>query len=110
MDEDRTVDIAALVAELNRHFDGLDPCKLERYLAEIVDWNEQLGLVSKRSTGDVLDRMVRQSAQLLYFVEDNSVFDPPDGRIRIVDIGSGGGFPGIPLKVIRPDLRLTLFD
>ena len=32
------------------------------------------------------------------------------GNISILDLGSGGGFPGIPLAIVRPDLKLTLLD
>jgi len=34
----------------------------------------------------------------------------PSGRLRLVDVGSGGGLPGLPLRIARPDLELTLLE
>src|SRR5215472_16671956 len=54
------------------------------------------GLVSQ-SAADLID----DSLVLLDFIGDAS---------RLVDVGSGGGLPGLPLKLVRPDLRVTLIE
>lgn len=104
-----STDIPALVEPLTRQFTNLDTGVLGRYLSEIVAWNEQIGLVSKSATAAALERLVRQSAQLYEFIDGCGVFDY-DGRPRIVDIGAGGGFPGIIWKITRPDVELVLVE
>ncbi|MDR0360261.1 MAG: 16S rRNA (guanine(527)-N(7))-methyltransferase RsmG [bacterium] len=63
----------------------------------LVSWP---GLVSARARNDVTD-LVRDSLALL---------DHLGGAVSVVDVGSGGGMPGIPLQLARPDLRVTLLE
>ncbi len=83
---------------------------LEKYLGEIVRWNRALGLVSKRSTEASLKRLVRQSVGLWDFLAgecDRSRDIRPD---RVVDIGSGAGFPGVIWKLLRPEITVVLVE
>jgi len=80
------------------------------FLRELVTWNPRLGLVSKRETPSVIVHLIRQCIDMWDFVEDHverSLFAAP---FRIVDVGSGGGFPGIIWKLLEPDLHLTLVE
>jgi len=95
---------------LSREFPGLNREVLEKYLGEIARWNRALGLVSKRSTEASLNRLVRQSVGLWDFLAgecDRSRDVRPD---RVVDIGSGAGFPGVIWKLLRPEITVVLVD
>lgn len=76
--------------------------RLHRYLEELHRWNDRINLTAvpveqgwERHIGDVLTLLA---------------LAPPPSRSRCIDIGTGGGVPGIPLAILRPDLHLTLVD
>ena len=71
------------------------------YLDLLVKWNQKINLTSEKSSQDILLRHIFDSLQYA------PVISPKD---EIVDIGSGAGFPGIPLKIIYPELVATLIE
>ncbi|MFI5284726.1 MAG: 16S rRNA (guanine(527)-N(7))-methyltransferase RsmG [Candidatus Dormibacteria bacterium] len=75
---------------------------LDAYLDELVRWSTHLNLTSI-GRAQMWARNVVEVQQLL------GVAAPPLG-CRVVDIGSGGGVPGIVIAVLRPDLSVTLID
>jgi len=72
-----------------------------RFNELLLDWNLKINLISRNSIS--IEAQVLNSVFFLtkYSIPVNS---------RIVDIGTGGGFPGIPLKILRNDIKLTLID
>ncbi len=72
-------------------------------LEEVLRWNQRMHLTGHRTPEDVLVYHFLDSLSLL------AVLPPPQG-VRLADVGTGPGFPGLPLKILRPDLRLTLFE
>ena len=81
--------------------------EFDDYVEELLKWNPQLGLVSKKSTPRIVARLVRRSVELWDFAVEYA--DLETGG-RVVDVGSGGGFPGIVWKLMSPDLEVTLVD
>lgn len=74
----------------------------DRYYRELILWNEKMNLVSIRTPEEILIKhFVDSLTPLPYIVR-------PQGRL--LDIGSGGGFPGIPLKIAMPTLRVFLME
>ena len=71
------------------------------YLKELLRWNQKINLTAIRSEKGVV---------LKHFVDSLSVAPYLPERSSILDIGSGAGFPGIPLKIAHPPLRITLID
>ncbi|NPV69996.1 MAG: 16S rRNA (guanine(527)-N(7))-methyltransferase RsmG [Firmicutes bacterium] len=75
----------------------------EAYRREILEWNQRINLTA--ITGD-------EEIAVKHFVDSIACLKaaeiPP--RARLVDVGSGAGFPGIPLAILRPDLDLWLLD
>jgi 16S rRNA (guanine527-N7)-methyltransferase len=74
---------------------------IQRYMTILLHWNEKLNLTAIR---DPLDILYRHFCESMY----GGVVVPVFGRLA--DIGSGPGFPGIPLKILRPDLELFLVE
>lgn len=75
----------------------------ERYVQDLLYWNERVNLISRRDTEQVWLHHILHSVSIAFTGEL-----PKSGRI--LDIGTGGGLPGIPLKIINPKLDVTLLD
>ena len=79
------------------------PNQCAEYYAHVVEANRHLNLT--RITGEA-------EAAVQHFADAMALaawFRLPAG-CRVVDIGTGAGFPGVPLKLLRPDIRITLID
>ena len=76
---------------------------LSRYCDLLLDWNTRMNLTAIREPDAVMEKHFIDSLLPLSLVE------LPQGA-SLVDVGTGAGFPGLPMKLARPDLRLTLLD
>jgi 16S rRNA (guanine527-N7)-methyltransferase len=74
--------------------------KLLAYAALLYKWNKTFSLTAMREQDKAVSHHLLDSLSVLPFV--------PEGNL--LDVGSGGGMPGIPLAIARPDLRVTLLD
>jgi 16S rRNA (guanine527-N7)-methyltransferase len=74
---------------------------LGRYLGHLLAMNEQVNLTAIKDADSAWERHVLDALTLLPLV-------PPGARL--LDVGSGGGIPGLPLAIARPDLRVTLCE
>ena len=72
------------------------------YYYELLKWNEKINLVSVKSHLDIPIKHFIDSLTLLPFIKNKSG--------RILDIGSGAGFPGIPLKIALDSLKISLLE
>jgi 16S rRNA (guanine527-N7)-methyltransferase len=80
----------------------------------VVEWNERINLVSRRdcSVQVVFGRHILPSIALLGIDNNNNPLfkEPSTRRLRIVDVGTGGGFPGLPLAIALPEANFLLVD
>jgi 16S rRNA (guanine527-N7)-methyltransferase len=86
--------------------------KLEKYLDEILLFNPAYGLVSGNDKQDIIVRHILDSlAPWQYIAHEAASLTPPgsDG-ITIADIGTGAGFPGIPLAIVMDNCRFLLVE
>jgi 16S rRNA (guanine527-N7)-methyltransferase len=72
------------------------------YREELARWSARFNLTALRTAEKVVREGFLDSLACLPLI--------PPGAQRLVDIGSGAGFPGLPLKLVRPDLWLTLVE
>jgi 16S rRNA (guanine(527)-N(7))-methyltransferase RsmG len=75
---------------------------IQQYIRILLQWNEKLNLTAIR---DPLEILVRHFCESMF-----GAVAVPVEHGRLADIGSGPGFPGIPLKILRPELELFLVE
>jgi 16S rRNA (guanine527-N7)-methyltransferase len=75
---------------------------LEGHLELLMRWNQTLNLTAIRSREEAVERHYGESLFLGTRL--------PEGALRIADVGSGAGFPGFPVAVLRPDCSVTLIE
>ena len=73
-----------------------------RYRQELLDWNTRINLTAITNPHEVLFKHFLDSLSLLL------VYDKPN--TRLLDIGAGAGFPGLPLKIVRPQWSVVLLE
>lgn len=86
--------------------------RFQLYYEELVAWNEKVNLTAITGYEAV---QVRHFLDSLTLAAPELRGDPPGkpfkmGQASLIDIGAGGGFPGLPLKILYPGLKLTLVD
>lgn len=77
--------------------------QFQKYFELLVEWNEKMNLTAITDESGVALKHFADSLSLLNFV------DIPQNS-SLADVGTGAGFPGIVLKIARPDIKLTLID
>jgi 16S rRNA (guanine527-N7)-methyltransferase len=88
---------------LNIHLTGRQLAALATYEKELLEWNQKFNLTAIRDS---------ESIRTKHFLDSFSCVlawkaSPPN---QLVDVGTGAGFPGIPLKILYPNLKLTLVE
>ena len=77
--------------------------RLDRYAALLVEWNEKMNLTAITDPEGIVIKHFLDCALLLKQVNIPEV-------ASVIDVGTGAGFPGMVLKIFRPDIKLTLLD
>ncbi len=77
--------------------------QFEKYYELLLEWNKKINLTRITEPDEVVTKHFVDSLSLLKYC------DIPNGA-KVIDVGTGAGFPGIPLKIVRPDIKLTLLD
>jgi 16S rRNA (guanine527-N7)-methyltransferase len=75
----------------------------ERYESELLAWNERINLTAIRDPGQVRVKHFLDSLTCLTILREASIG-------RVIDVGTGAGFPGLPLKIACPEMQLCLVE
>ncbi len=95
-------DVQSIVNKAVTIFDCEAPGPLAAFLTEVLQWNQTLGLVSKREPFVACERLVLESLELARLLAVD--------RERVADIGSGAGFPGIVWALSFPNTEVTMIE
>ncbi|MDR1087100.1 MAG: 16S rRNA (guanine(527)-N(7))-methyltransferase RsmG [Endomicrobium sp.] len=79
----------------------------EEYFTELGQWNKILNLISFRSEKDLIYRHFCDS---LYSAKVINDIAGKDTLLKVADIGTGSGMPGIPVKIVLPNIKMTLVE
>ena len=75
--------------------------KFETYYTELVDYNQKVNLTAITEKGEVFTK---------HFLDSILPIDAISEGASVVDVGAGAGFPSLPIKIVRPDIDLTMVD
>lgn len=109
MTGDRLAVLAAEAARLGVDLDGRAIGRFERYLDLVMEWNERAGLTSLAGPAEIQRRHFAESLALLAVLRAAGVL-PAGSTQRLADLGSGGGFPGLPMAIAEPGIDLVLIE
>lgn len=71
------------------------------FMEELIEWNKKVNLTAIVEKDDIIDKHFIDSLTISQYIKDNE---------NIIDVGTGAGFPGIPLKIARENLKIDLLD
>lgn len=91
------------LAEFDLSLDDAAIDKLCAYNDLLIEWNDKINLTALTLPEDVALKHFTDSLMLLRYVE-------LENGASVIDVGTGAGFPGLVLKIARPDIQLTLLD
>ena len=98
---DYTNALAEAVAEYGFCCDRKQIVQLDHYRRELWEWNNKINLTRHLTIEKFIERDLQDSLMLERFIDPQS---------RILDVGTGGGVPGMILSILRPDLSITLSE
>ena len=75
--------------------------QLYDYMKNILKWNEVINLTAIKDENEFIMKHFIDSLTILKYINENS---------KMIDIGTGAGFPGMPIKLVKPNLDITLVD
>lgn len=75
--------------------------RLTRFVEELLIWNRKINLTSITKPEEIAEKHIVDSLAVAPYLNPT---------VKILDMGAGAGFPGIPLKIVLPDLKMTLID
>ena len=87
--------------ELEIELDEKQVTQLYTYMQLLLEWNEKINLTAITDPEEII---------LKHFVDSLTIAKYIKKEATLVDVGTGAGFPGIPLKIYRKDIKITLMD
>ncbi len=82
--------------------------QMTAYAAMLVDWNQKLNLTAIVDEGGIATRHMLDSVSIRDDIEKAGLY--PNRPVRLIDVGTGAGFPGLVLKILNPEMDVLLLD
>lgn len=99
--------IAGARTLLNLDLTPMQVAAFQIYADELQAWNGRVNLTAIKDSAGIQIKHFLDSLSVLKAVSRPRV---GEGGLKLIDVGTGAGFPGLPLKIVCPDLRLTLVE
>lgn len=91
---------------IEKYFQNLSDVQREQFMklkAVYEEWNPKINVVSRKDISELYTRHVLHSLGIAKFIHFKS-------DTKVMDVGTGGGFPGIPLAILYPEVKFHLID
>ena len=75
--------------------------KFYKYMNMLIEWNEKINLTAIIEPNEII---------LKHFIDSLTIYKDIPNKSSVVDVGTGAGFPGIPLAIMNESLKVTLVD
>lgn len=82
---------------------GGEAQSFQQYMELLLNWSEKMNLTAIKEPREIAEKHFLDSILILKYIDLS-------GGAKLIDVGTGAGFPGVPLKIMRPKLELTLLD
>ena len=87
--------------EISIEFSDIQIKKFYKYMNLLIEWNEKINLTAITEPKEII---------IKHFIDSLTVLKDVKGKNTLVDVGTGAGFPGIPLKIMNEEIKITLLD
>ena len=87
--------------KINIQIDDIKIQQFYEYMNLLIEWNKKINLTAITEPEDII---------LKHFIDSLTISKYVNGKEKIADIGTGAGFPGIPIKIINPNVEMFLID
>ncbi|KOA20302.1 ribosomal RNA small subunit methyltransferase G [Clostridium homopropionicum DSM 5847] len=91
------------VNDVGLEFDENKYNQFMQYMSLLKSWNEKVNLTAIIDDLEIVKKHFIDSIKIFKF-------EPLKDAVKVIDVGTGGGFPGIPMKIVKPELEMVLLD
>lgn len=75
--------------------------QFQDYMKLLLEWNQKINLTAITESEEIIQKHFIDSLTILKYIKEND---------KVIDIGTGAGFPGIPIKIVKPEIEINLAD